>query len=325
MRILLMTRFYRSGQTTHVLDLCLELLQLGHRVLLAIADLNDVIFLQKLKQAAVPHLLTAKQDKLHRQLTRWKPEIIHNHSAHTLPVAVQLGRLLVIPTVSTVHYLDFEPRELLEEQTAVILISQEMRWHFADLRVPAFVVEWSARLAPLRTRAKRWRQLALLLGQETPEKRENFYQLSQHLILWGWEVLAAGNWQLPGVKTLGWVYDAAPFLRKANLVVGTGRAIREGMAAGCAAYVLGSYCDGLVTPENVEGLQTTNFSGRTQRQSFCPKSAANDLARPDPERFLELGRFGRRYALQHFSSGQMALAVEGVYRQALARQANLPG
>ena len=54
MRILVMTRFYRNGQTTHVLDLCVELLHLGHRVLLAISDLNDVVYLQKLKVEGIP-------------------------------------------------------------------------------------------------------------------------------------------------------------------------------------------------------------------------------------------------------------------------------
>ena len=237
MRILVMTRFYRNGQTTHVLDLCVELLQLGHRVLLAIADLNDVVYLQWIKLEGIPHLLTANPDRLYRRLSKWQPDIIHNHSAHTLPTAIQLGRQLHIPTVSTVHYLDFAPRELLEEQQAVILISREMQARFADLRVPTFLVENGVRLGRLKPRSKRWRQLALILAQVTPDKRDNFLQLSQSLLNWGWDVLSAGNWQYPGVKYLGWTHEVTPLLKQANLVVGTGRAIREGMAA--AGFTLG--------------------------------------------------------------------------------------
>lgn len=323
MRILVMTRFYRNGQTTHVLDLCVELLQLGHRVLLAIADLNDVVYLQWIKLEGIPHLLTANPDRLYRRLSKWQPDIIHNHSAHTLPTAIQLGRQLHIPTVSTVHYLDFAPRELLEEQQAVILISREMQARFADLRVPTFLVENGVRLGRLKPSSKRWRQLALILAQVTPDKRDNFLQLSQSLLNWGWDVLSAGNWQYPGVKYLGWTHEVTPLLKQANLVVGTGRAIREGMAAGCAAFVLGAYCDGLVVPENVWALQETNFSGRTSKKPFSPSIAERTLAQPEPELFQALGRFGRRYALQHFSSRKMALAVQEIYRFAGAPRANL--
>lgn len=319
-----MTRFYRNGQTTHVFDLCAELLQLGHRVLLALTELNDVVFLQRLKQEGIPHLLTSNGESLFKQISKWRPEIIHSHSAHTLPAAVQLGRQLDIPTVSTVHYLDFKPRDLLEEQAAVILISQEMRTHFADLPVPTFVVENGVRVERFKTRGKRWRQLALILGQVTPEKRENFLELTQHLLRWGWEVYSTGDWPLPGVRHLGWIHDVAPLLKRANLVVGTGRAIREGMAAGCAAFVLGTHCDGLVTPENAARLRETNFSGRTFLAPFRLADAAC-LAQPDPQYLQDLGKFGRRYALQHFSSRRMAQLVEQVYRSALAQQAKLPG
>lgn len=323
MRILVMTRFYRNGQTTHVLDLCVELLHLGHRVLLAISDLNDVVYLQKLKVEGIPHLLTSDPKRLHKRLTKWQPELIHSHSAHTLAAAIDLGRRLNIPTVSTVHYLDFDQKELLEKQTAVILISREMQARFADLPVPSFVVENGVRLGRLKPRTKRWRQLVLFLAQITPDKLENFRQLTQCLLSWGWEVMSAGNGQFPGVKYLGWVHEVAPLLRQANLVVGTGRAIREGMAAGCAAYVLGTHCDGLVTPENVRQLEVANFSGRTYGRQFDAASAAEVLQHPDPEQFLALGRFGRRYALQHFSSRKMTLAVEQVYFSALDRQAKL--
>lgn len=325
MRILVMTRFYRNGQTTHVLDLCAELLELGHRVLLVLANLNDLVYLQRLKASGIPHLLTARPEALRKQLARWGPELIHNHSAHTLPAALILGQELNIPTLTTVHYLDFEPKQLLQKQAAVILISREMREDFGDLQVPCFVVENGVRLPRLRPRAKRWRQRALLLAQTTPEKQENFHQLSQCLLQWGWEVVSAGGGSFPGVRYLGWVHDVEPLLRGADLVVGTGRAIREGMAACCAAFVLGRYCDGLVTPENVEKLQTANFSGRAYRAPFCPAAAAASLAQPQPAYFQELGRFGRRYALQHFSSRKMALAVEEIYRSILDRRAKLQG
>jgi hypothetical protein len=324
LRILVMTRFYRSGQTTHVFDLCSELLQRGHRVLLAISDLNDVVYLQKIKTEGFPHILTSHRESLRKQVAKWGPDLIHNHSSHTLPTALYLGQQLNIPTVTTVHYLDFEPVDLLEQQAAVVLISREMREQFQSLQVPTFVVENGIRLTPLRTRTKRWRQRALILAQSTPEKQENFHCMSQSLLSWGWEVLSAGNWRLPGVKNLGWVHNVAPLVKQANLVIGTGRAIREGMAAGCAAWVLGAYCDGLVTKDNVCRLEEANFSGRTSKGRFVPSEAAPFLEQPEPEFFQALGKFGRRWAQLRFSSLRMVRSLEQVYDTALAQPAKLP-
>ena len=108
-------------------------------------------------------------------------------------------------------------------------------------------------------------------------------------------------------------------------MVGTGRAIWVGMAACCAAFVLGRYCDGLVAPEDVEKLQTASFGGRAYRAPFCPAAAAASLAPPQPAYFQELGRFGRRYARQPFSSRKMAMAVEEIYRSIQDRRAKLQG
>src|SRR5690606_14932516 len=145
-----MTRFYRNGQTTHVLDLCAELLELGHRVLLVLADLNDLVYLQRLKASGIPHLLTARPEALRKQLARWGPELIHNHSAHTLPAALILGQALNIPTSTPVHSLDFEPTQPLLTQAAVILISREMREGCGELQLPCFVADEGVRVPRLR-------------------------------------------------------------------------------------------------------------------------------------------------------------------------------
>ena len=65
------------------------------------------------------------------------------------------------------------------------MISREMQARFADLPVPSFVVENGVRLGRLKPRTKRWRQLVLFLAQITPDKLENFRQLTQCLLSWG--------------------------------------------------------------------------------------------------------------------------------------------
>lgn len=324
MRIVVMTRFYRNGQMTHVFDLCTELRRRGHEVLLVLSQLHDLIYLQLIKRAGIPHILTAEPSRLQRRLQKWRPQLIHNHSAHTLAAAVELGRVLEIPTLTTVHYLDFEPVELLEKQNGVILISREMEEKF-QLTASTYVVENGIVIPPAAPKTKRWRKQALFLAQVTPDKEDNFRLMAESLAAWGWEVVSAGGFRHPQVQNLGWVNQVGPLLKRANLVVGTGRAVREAMAAGCAAWVLGMYSDGLVTPENVEELKYANFSGRATQGAFCPEQAAPLLAQPDPERFRELGIFGRSYALRHFSIQGMTRRLEDIYKTTLEAPVKLEG
>ena len=277
----MVTRLYRNGQTTHVFTLCAELLRQGHHVFLLVSPHHDPIDLQWLQQTGIPYATTLNLTRLSKYLAQWRPQIIHNHSAHTISAAITLSRLLQIPIVTTVHYLDFAPVDLLAKQDAVIFISSEMKANFEYLPVPTFVIENGIPLPQGHPTLKPWQRQALFLAQVTPEKEENFQMMSESLLAWGWQVTSAGNWRHKGIQNLGWVKEVQPLLRHSNLVIGTGRAVREGMAAGCAVWVLGAYSDGLVTPNNVGLLQQTNFSGRSSKKPFCPEKAAKPR-RPRP-------------------------------------------
>lgn len=316
MRILIMTRFYKNGQTTHVVDLAEDLIRQGHQVILSFTQLHDPIYIQWLKKKGIPHIITFDPLRLQNHLKRWRPEIIHNHSVHTLKATVSLGRSLKIPTVTTVHYLDFAPRKVLEEQDAIILISEEMDAQFKSLGVPTFVVENGITI-PTYLQRKSWQKRALFLAQVTPEKEKNFSLMAQSLLNWGWSVQSAGNWRKKGVKHLGWVNDVNPLLKQVDLVIGTGRTIREGMAQGRVVWILGAYSDGIVTPDNVDLLRVTNFSGRKRRLNFSPDEAALELKEPCPERFQALGNFGRQYAVENFSISKMAKKIVSIYTSLL--------
>ena len=83
MRILVMARL--PAAKPPCFDLCSELLQ-GHRAV-GHFDLNDVVYLQKIKTEGFPHILTPT-GKPGKQVAKWGPDLIHNHSSHTLPTAL---------------------------------------------------------------------------------------------------------------------------------------------------------------------------------------------------------------------------------------------
>lgn len=313
-RILLTTRYYLNGQTTHVFTLCSELLRQGHEILLVITHLDPFQYAPFLRQAKIPFTTNTDPERLLNLLKNWQPELIHNHSAHTLTLTLELGHQLQIPTLSTIHYLDFQPLELLEKQDAVIFISEEMKELFSNLTIPGYVIENGVPLPQGKVQNKPWEKNALFLAQVSTEKEKNFRAMAESLLAWGWNVTSAGNWRFPGVNYLGWVNNAELLLEQNNLLIGTGRAIREGMASACTCWILGEYSDGLLTPERIERLQKTNFSGRQTKSQFSPYDAAPFLQHPSPSVFQTLGDFGRSYARQHFSIKAMVEKLSLLYQ-----------
>lgn len=311
MRVLVITRFYRNGQTTHVLTLCAELLRQGHQVFLIISQLDCPNYASWLQKLGIPYSKHDDPRRLSGLLHRWQPDLIHNHSGHTLPASTRLGEILQIPTLTTTHYLDFEPKELLAKQAAVVVISKEMQDLF-QLPVPTFLVENGIPL-PRKFGKSKFTKQALFLAQVSANKENNFAKMATSLLAWGWKVKSAGNWRYPGVSYVGWVNDVWPLLQQTDLVIGTGRAVREGMGSACAAWVLGEYSDGLVTPRNVQALRATNFSGRSQKMPFDQEKAASYLQDPDEELFHQLGSFGRDYAEKNFSIETVVRRLSHIY------------
>lgn len=321
MRIIVTTRFYRNGQTTHVTDLCTELIRQGHQVLLIMNQLHDPGYVRWLRQTKIPYVTTPDLGKLRKCVERWlpNPHIIHNHSHHTLPTADALSNLLQIPSITTVHYLNFQSTSLLKRQNGVIVISREMQRIFQDMQVTTYVVENGIPLPQRLPLMKPWRQRALFLAQTTPEKEKNFRSMTESLLEWGWNVSSAGNWRHEGITYYGWINEIGFLLRQTNLVIGTGRAVREAMAWGIPAWVLGAYCDGLVTPENAAQLEETNFSGRSSRRPFSRSEAASYLKEPSPQVLEALGTFGKRRAQEHYSIQNMVEKVLAVYGEYLPK------
>lgn len=319
MRILITTRFYRNGQTTHVLSLCQELLQLRQRVFLIISRLDCPNYVRWLKQKQIPYSGTDDPVKLLSLCRRFQPDLIHNHSAHTLQAAIQLGEIIKIPTLTTIHYLNFAPRDLLSKQAAVVVISSEMKENLDLGQIPVFLVENGVSFFP-NLLLKKDPKSALFLAQVPPEKKENFQIMANELLARDWQVVCAGNWQHPGAKNKRWQINIEPLFRQTSLVVGTGRAVREGMAAGLAAWVLGEFSDGLVTAENVNLLREYNFSGRASKKELAPKTARHLLKKLTPKYLENLGEFGREYAHRHFSITTMTAKLMEVYGQILTEK-----
>ena len=321
MRVLVLTRFYLNGQTAHVFSLCSRLKELGHDPCLAAANLNHPAYSQWLQARGIKFTTNTRLDLLERLVGRSAFDVIHTHSSHTLDAALDLGRKHRIPVVATCHYLGFQPLSKLAEASKIIVISEEMRESLVLPAEKTVVIENGIDLDPfkLRRRKESIPPRALIAARMTEQKEPGYIQLAQGLVKRGWQVRSVGNWRpaFLGIEYAGWRIDLSEEYLTADLVIGTGRSIREGMAAGTAALVLGDHLDGIVTEENVELLRRCNFSGRALKLAPNEENIAAELDRLVPDHLGRLQEFGFHYARAHFSDKAMAQAVVEVYQSCL--------
>lgn len=83
------------------------------------------------------------------------------------------------------------------------------------------------------------------------------------------EACAALGWRCTGVNYLSApIWDVAPLMREADIVVGCGRTAIEGLASGCQVLVFDARtnrsprADGWINEQNIEHLRQCNFSTR---------------------------------------------------------------
>ena len=76
--------------------------------------------------------------------------------------------------------------------------------------------------------------------------------------------------------------DPSPALAEADVVIGYGRSILEGMACGCAAYVAEFAVDGWVTADTYPAMEANGFAGTAFEVPPDADRLARDLAEYDP-------------------------------------------
>ena len=105
-------------------------------------------------------------------------------------------------------------------------------------------------------------------------------------------------------------------IARADAVLGVGRSVLEGMAAGRAAYVLGNDgADGWVTPESYPALEADGFAGRASDRTLDPETLAQDLAAWSPQ----MGEANRDLIARHHDAAEHATQLVERLRAAATR------
>lgn len=339
MRVLMLSHYFPSGQMTHVFSLAKELMRQGHRVHVVNGRVRTLAQWRYTRALAGGVPCTTRWDAPHlvSLVRRLCVEVIHAHSKRTFALGARLSQRTGVPLVITCHARTlirpaYEPffRQAVRLICPWQTLAEVMGPRGGRTRVVPNGIDLDA--FPFRDRPARERLRVLYLGRIDQSRRPGVEALC-HAVrdLHGVElIMASDRPAAPWVKFVGWLSQPAAWLSECDVVVGTGRAVMEGLATGCAALVLGEGWDGLLTPENAEWLARDNFIGRMSGMRPSPgpiRAALMQLAR-DAGLRRELGRWGRKFVAERFDIRRIAAQTADVYAEAacegLARRAAVP-
>jgi len=326
-KVLHLNRFFYSGQTTHAFSLVKEQQKQGLDARL-ILDGNPSYQALELYRETINELgvTTVKPGDLQavlQQLQHWQPQVIHAHSPLTFPLAALLAREYSAPLVITCHGLGLNNQEMspyLQQASAIICISRRVANSMHDFAAKVHLVPNGVDLQEFKPAPKSEPVKIAYVGRIDQSKLKGYNHFCKAVdLLEQVEFFVAAN-KPPNSKTahyLGWTSDVAGLLAKTDIVVGTGRAIIEGLACGNAAIILGRSCQGILTPEKIKA-KAIDLSGLVGNDP-CYKNIFYDLAKLTQNKIYlqQLQKFGRELAEKEFDNTKLTRKIIVIYEQIL--------
>ena len=253
-----------------------------------------------------------------------KIDLIHVHSPLLLSLTVTLSHRLNTPFVITCHGLGFNRQEFnsyLEASAAIICTSTRVAHSISQFAAKTHIIPYGVNVKDIIPGLKTDPMKIAFVARVNQSNENAFRHFCKAVdLLESVEFYVISN-KAPASNTgifLGSSFNTAELLAKTDIVVGTGRAIREGLATGNAVLIMGRTFGGLITPEKVARqsyLDTSGLSGSDP----CYKTIFYDLAKlTQNEIYLrQLQKFGRELAEKEFNQIKLTKKIIDIYHHTL--------
>ncbi|MCK9524630.1 MAG: glycosyltransferase family 4 protein [Limnochordia bacterium] len=329
MKVLFLSDFFLSGQTTHVLELAKQMQALGVDVHIAFGTIHSKLFRTHYRPSLFRQSISFSEGAdlatLIGLARKFKPDFIHGQSSTLFQRAQLLSFRLDLPYILTCHGLGFNQaryRYLLMDASAVIAIGPNVAREIEHLNSQVIVipngVDTQRFIPPEGDKSPR--KTIVYIGRLERKRIEALRHLAKaHQEVTRGPLKIISNWD-PGIaKTIfkPWQADLVPHFQNAGIVAACGRTAREALSSGCAVLLMQQSYDGTISPTLVTEADF-DFSGNLARYSY--ERLQKDLSRltRSSYKLKKLQNWSRTYALAHLSSEQMAKKTLAVY-QAIKR------
>jgi hypothetical protein len=287
-----------GGSETYLATVAENLVRLGHEVTAharALGAMSDVVrgvgatvVQEDDLPATCDAVLVQDQGMAYAMAERWpgQPQVVIAHSAY---FDVQLPPLVPVPG------------------SAVVVMSDRVRDRVAAMPGTFDVVRLrqpidAVRLAPRGAPGPRPRRAVLLGNYLHGDARDT--------IVNAWSAAKVDVVQV-GLMTQP-TLDVAAAVAEADIVVGKGRAVLDGMACGRPAFVYDAFgCDGWVTAATYDRFEADAFAGQSDPTVLDPDGLVAALDYYDPA----MGRVNRELVLKHHQDRKHTEALVEVFRR----------
>ena len=324
--VLHLNRFFYSGQTTHVFSLVREQQRQGVSALLimdgypshqAVAMYKGMVnelgaaIIKPGDMLAIMRLIQGKQFHL-----------IHAHSSLTYAMTASLADKLRIPYVVTCHGLGLNKQEygpFFHKARSIICISPRVADTFREFSYKSCIIPNGIDLNEFQPGVKKDPVKIAFIARVDHAKQKGYNQFCKAVdLLEDTEIYIASNKNPISISAeyLGWTNEIAHLLAQTDIVVGTGRAILEGMAAGNAAVILGRTYQGILTPEKAAKQHFLDLSGLAGNDP-CFRDIFYDLTKlmQNKNYLHQLQRFGRERVKKEFDNEEHTLRIIELYKK----------
>jgi len=325
LKVLLLSDFFLSGQTTHVLELAKQLQKLQVEPHIAFGTIHTKLFWSDYVPYLQRHKISfshgASLSALTQQSRLFQPDLIHVQSSTLLQQAQTLSYRLAIPYVVTCHGLGFnQPRfhRYLASASAIIAIGPKVAEQLAEFRHKVHIIPNGIDtdvFTPPQGKSGPRRSL-LYVGRLEKKRLEPLRYLAEaNSLLVDTPLKVISNWnpQIPGTIYIPWQVNLVPHLQQSGIVAACGRTAREALSCGNAVLLMQKAYDGIITPRLVK-LGDFDFSGNLGRYDLADLKYDLHALLHRPHRLKKLQNWGRSYAVSSLSSAEMAAKTAALYR-----------
>jgi glycosyltransferase involved in cell wall biosynthesis len=323
-----LNRYFYTGQTRQVFSLIQEQQRLGHKSLLVMDGFSSHRSLEIFKktQGNLGAVLIKGSDSelICQEVKKYRFDLIHAHSPLIFPPAASLSTELKIPFVVTCHGFVLNPQEYssyFQKAEAMLCNSQRVAGSLRKFAHKVYLISSGVDLDEFKPGEKSEPVKILLVSRISTKKLNGYSQFCKAVdLLEGVEFYVISDKKPNSVKAnyLGWINQTAELLAHTDIVVGTGRAIIEGLASGNAAMILGRTYQGILSPNYSKKHKELDLSGLSGTKP-CYKNIFFDLAKLTQNQIYlqKLQVFGRQLAKEKFDNRLIAEHILTIYKKVL--------
>jgi len=285
-------------------------------------------------------------DKTHNEYVEYMKSnniaLINSHPYSALGIGIILKRLLNIPVVFTYHGLwgwNYKCHNEIENLIAVSNEVQNLLINCSELKDKIKVIQSGINTDVIFDKGQnknKYKKNILFSGRIDADKyygikliidailniTPNFVlNIAGHGSHYDELKLYIEQKELTNIVHLyGYVSDMNTVLNDADIVISTGRGIKEAMLCSkpCISMDYNSY-DGIVNKENIDILEYANFSGRSKNKVTASMEviARDIILLMEDSNIEEIGVWSKRYALDNYTSDAFVNKHIDIYKNIL--------